>query len=87
MSNDPIGDRVRENLRQADELDAEAKAIADRNRVYRQKARNLRISAGMDLVRAQRLVQQEGLIWEEWCKTNFPQHSAKKIARLIRSVR
>ena len=85
-----------EKLKQADALDVEVKAATDANRVYREKAKNLRISAGIDLIELRRLVLLEALaardprpvdrIWKDYCVVNFPKYSASKIARVIASV-
>lgn len=73
-------------LDKADNYEAEARERSDDATTARRKAANMRISAGKDLVEAQRLVQLQRLGWETWCEEHVPRHK-RVIRRLMKMAK
>jgi hypothetical protein len=74
-------------LEKAEKYEAVAAARRNEAIVARGKARNMRISAGVDLYGIhQRIRRGEAgqTTWEKWCKQNLPGRSMSTIRRLLR---
>jgi hypothetical protein len=74
-------------LEKAEKYDAVAVARRDEATVAREKARNFRISAGVDLYGIQQSIRRGEAgqtTWEKWCKQNLPGRSVSAIRRLLR---
>lgn len=74
-------------LNKADSYDATAREKSDEARVAREKARNLRISAGCELADARKRValgEAGDITWKDWCKLNVPGRSERTIRQILR---
>ena len=74
-------------LEKAEKYDAVAAARRNEATVAREKARNFRISAGVELCGIQQRVRRGEAgqtTWGKWCNQNLPGRSMRAIQRLLR---